>query len=185
VVVFVVVLVWLVALIPFIIRRHSAYRIHASVARFRRQRRLLELAYRSRRDGASDDSLSRRVVAHKTPSVARHSSRASHAKLRLRRRRLLSIFVGALAISLILGALPELSAFWTIAIVLSVILVAYVALLSFFAADAAPSHQRRVAEEADLSAPEIWLNREQEQSDFQRRDERLPWVRLIVEEQSA
>jgi hypothetical protein len=186
VVVLVVVLVWLVALIPFVLRRHSAYRVHASVARFRRQRRLLELAYRSRRDDASEIlSTSRGDVVCTNRDRPRHSSRATPSTLRLRRRRLLSIFAGALAISLILGALPELRAFWTIAIVLSVLLVAYVVLLSVFAADSSPSHQRRLPAEADLSEPEIWFNPHQDLGDVERHEARMPWVRLVVEEQSA
>ena len=189
-VVLVIVLVWLVALIPVALRRHSAYQVNASVARFRRQRRLLERAYRSR-IGNDDVTLPviRGAEDHARKNGPRHSPLASGSDLRLRRRRVLSAFGGALAVSLILGAVPGLGAFWTISVVLAVSLTAYVVLLArFTAAEAASSPGRHSADGRDeLRVPGDWVIRQYgETGDVHDRDmPREPWVRLFVEKRSA
>jgi hypothetical protein len=189
VVVLVIVLVWLVALVPVALRRHSAHRVTASVARFRRQRRLLERAYRSR--VGNDDvtfPVIRGIEPHARENVRRHSPSATISDLHLRRRRVLSAFGGALVISLILGAMPGLSAFWTISIVLAASLTAYVVLLARFAAAQASFPGRHRADgRSELRVPEDWVTRQYGETDdvLDRDLPRVPWVRLLVEEQSA
>lgn len=187
-VVLVVVLVWLVALVPVALRRHSAYQVHASVARFRRQRRLLERAYRSRVDG-TDVTLAAPLAAERgRRSYPRHSSVASVPGLRQRRVRVLSTLGSALAISLVLGAVPVLRAFWTAAIFVAAALTAYVVLLArFTAVETSVGRQRCVGSEDRLHAPEDWVNPHLE-GDGATRDAdmtRPPWVRMLVEERSA
>ncbi|MGB9112581.1 MAG: hypothetical protein WCF24_07620 [Acidimicrobiales bacterium] len=187
-VVLVVVLVWLVALVPVALRRHSAYQMHASVARFRRQRRLLELAYRSRRNGTDAGPIrAQNAGPLSRHHVARHVLHAQVGGLRLRRRRILSALSGALAFSLVLGAVPALSAFWTIAIVLVVALAAYIVLLARFTGAESPGRHRLSSEDGDIHAPEEWVSPHFERAVSARDREaaRRPWVRLLAEEQSA
>jgi hypothetical protein len=188
VVALVVVLVWLVALVPIALRRHSAYRVNASVARFRRQRRLLERAYRTRIDG----NVFACATARASPVAARRDlpRRPSHAPIsgRLRRIRVLYAFGGALTICLVLGAVPALRAFWTISIVLAVGLVAYVVLLVRVTATARSSPRRiPVGGHREVGAPDDWVSHELDADNAIHVGgvSREPWVRLLLEERSA
>lgn len=186
-VVLVVVLVWLVALIPFALRRHSAYRVHTSVARFRRQHRLLELAYRSRTDGPVTAPARSHDLERTSRSASPQASKASMSRLQLRRRRVLSGICGALGLCLVLGAVPELRALWTVSILLAVVLACYLVLLVRYATETSPVRHRRVHEVQDSRSPEVWVSREPAESGSEHDDEmqRTPWVRLVVEERSA
>jgi uncharacterized membrane protein len=179
VVVLVVVLVWLVALTPIALRRHSAHQLDASVARFRRQRRLLERAYRSRLDGRDFAPAPDRIsTAPQHSRRSHHSSRSSGPDMRLRRRRVLVVSAGALAFSLVLGAVPALRAFWMISILLAVALVIYLVLL---ARVVSMGTTRRPS--VDDGAPESWVSAHRHLEEAS--DTRMPWVRLLVEENSA
>lgn len=87
---------------------------------------------------------------------------------------------GALAFSLILGAMPELSAFWTISILLAVALMIYLVLLARVASAGAT---RRRSTAYDDGALESWVSPPRHLDDAT--DPRVPWVRLLVEENSA
>lgn len=108
--------------------------------------------------------------------------------LRQRRIRVLSTLGSALAISLILGAVPVLRAFWTVAIFAAMALAAYVVLLARFTAAEAPvARHRRVRIEDRIHAPEDWVNPHLEGESAKRDGDmtRPPWVRMLVEERSA
>ncbi|MGA8297521.1 MAG: hypothetical protein WB770_10800 [Acidimicrobiales bacterium] len=86
-------------------------------------------------------------------------------------------------VSLVLGAVPALRAFWTIAVLLAAALTVYLFLLARFAATA--SDQQRGWYGDETRVPEEWVNASITDSAGQRDCSRMPWVRLIVEERSA
>jgi hypothetical protein len=121
-------------------------------------------------------------------NVPSHSARVPVSGLHLRRRRVVVGLSGAIALCLVLGALPALGAFWTIAIVFVVALATYMVLLARFAGvGSSTGHRRRTWEGGEFNAPEEWVSPQFDGAVavHDRDPARLPWVRLLAEERSA
>jgi hypothetical protein len=131
--------------------------------------------------------MTRNPADHPRRHTPRHSTRTAIGDLRTRRKRVLSAFSGALALSLILGVVPALRAFWTISILLAVALTAYLVLLArFTAAETSAGRPRRDWRDDSVNAPEDWVSPKLDGTGtLDQGASRAPWVRLLVEEQSA
>ena len=128
-IVLVFVVIWLLVLVPLALRRHSEHRLISSVARFRRQRQLLDRAFASRlhdRDSTSG------VPDRTGPTPLIRSSKTTDERIetrRHRRRSSLSVLGTAFALTFILGFIPALRGFWIVTIALAILLAAYLVLL--------------------------------------------------------
>lgn len=90
---------------------------------------------------------------------------------------------GSLAFSLILGAVPVLRGFWVIAMVLSAALVVYMVLLARFSAALSGSVRPGRSDEPSFEMLGDWDRSNTKRSN--RGEANMPWVRLLVDEQSA
>lgn len=125
-VVLLLVVVWLVALVPVALRRFSEWQLTASLHHFQDSAG----AMRRARPVTSGVGPSRPVAVNPALEAARRArERARSAALMARRRRVLVVLVSVLAGSLVLGALPSLSALWDLSLVAFAATSGYVAIL--------------------------------------------------------
>jgi len=187
------VVIWLLVLIPLALRKHSEHRLISSVARFRRQRQLLERAYASHPNNRHSTSL---VLIGRQgtgpPMSLLRRSIEERVAIRQRRRRLaLTVLGSVFLLTLIIGFVPALRAFWAVAVIFAALMTAYIFLLArCVAAEANGAHSRHPLE-AGLGRHAIPWNEEllspSPATDADGADvTQLPSrVRLLLDERSA
>lgn len=135
-VVFLLVVVWLVALVPVALRKLSEWQVTSSVARFR---------YRSRVMGRTFPLVPYAAEVPVAPTPARvraidpedavrlrRERRARSARLVARRRKTLAWLCGAFVVTFLLGAVPALRVLWDLTLVVFLLATGYIALLVRF-----------------------------------------------------
>ncbi|MDA8291930.1 MAG: hypothetical protein M0Z33_09675 [Actinomycetota bacterium] len=132
-VVLLLVVVWLVALVPFALRRFSEWQLTASVTQFQdsagamRRARAVAQAPRPRSSEPPDPAM-------EAARQARERARAT--ELVLRRRRVLTELTATFLGTLVLGAIPGLGILWDLSLVAFLATTGYVALLVRFRREA-------------------------------------------------
>ena len=130
-VVLLLVVVWLVALVPIALRKLSEWQVTASVARFRRQRRVMSktLPYPPQLVGVRPLPEPRRGAGPAQSARMQRQMRERSARLMARRRRVLARLAGSLVVTLVLGAVPPLRFLWDVSLATFFLTSGYVALL--------------------------------------------------------
>jgi hypothetical protein len=137
----VLVLIWVIALTPFILRRLSEHQIASSVSRFRTAIRMLRRVY-PRLVTSSEISGTVAAMGAAAPEVAalRRRREAERARRRTaRRKQLLVRLVGGTLSVTVFGALPHLHALWDLSIVGAILTAGYVGALALLASQSAPT----------------------------------------------
>jgi len=143
------VVIWLLVLIPLALRKHSEHRLTSSVARFRRQRQLLERAYASHPNNRHSTSLvliggegSARPMSLPPRSID------ERVAVRQRRRRFsLTVLGSVFLLTLMIGFVPALRALWAVAVIFAALMTAYIFLLArCVASEANRAHSRNPLE---------------------------------------
>jgi hypothetical protein len=135
-IVMILVLIWVVALTPFLLRRLSEHQLASSVVKFRAATGMLRRAY--------PKLVAVRSVNRTPGEIARSTAerrRAEHARAKRqieRRKQLLFRLVGGTAATLVLGGLPHLHALWNLSIVGAILTTGYVGMLAYLAHQPAP-----------------------------------------------
>jgi hypothetical protein len=134
-IVVVLVLIWVIALTPFLLRRLSEHQIASSVSRFRTAIRLMRRVYpRLGTSGQALMAVSTHNGASPQEEALRRRKEAARAKRQIeRRKQLLVRLVGGTATSAVFGALPHLHAFWDLSIAGAVLTAGYVGALAVLA----------------------------------------------------
>lgn len=128
-IILVLVVIWLVALAPFVLRKLSEHQITASLAHFRE---LTGMGRRGRSVPQHDEDQRAWRNAASTPEEDRRVMRARARVRRQRRRRALAALGGCGAFTLVFGAIPELRTLWDLTIADVVLTAGYLALLAYF-----------------------------------------------------
>jgi hypothetical protein len=174
-VIFVLVVIWVIALAPMALRRWRERSVTSSVSRFHRQigglrrayPRLVAASLAGVGHGADEGSGSRERPLWATDAAPadhdepRPRGRAPRprAGLAARRRLILSRLVTASASAFALGAIPALRPLWVLAVVALVLTVGYVALLAYFNGATANRRERALvlpAPTAPAPTPRPW-----------------------------
>ena len=186
------VVIWLLVLIPLALRKHSEHRLVSSVARFRHQRQLLERAYASHPNNRDSVSLGLVGPVGPAPDAKLRRSIDARVAIRQRRRRLsLGVLGTVFFLTLMIGFVPALRAFWAVAIVSAVLMATYLVLLARCVASEAKGVLTRDAVGATIDGASIlWPDHHPAASISDETDSPsltyLPSrVRLLVEERSA
>ncbi len=147
-VVLVLVLIWLVVTLPIAVRKLSEFQLVSSVARFRHQTEMLERTH-VKFVGAgvrAPGSPPRAPVLDESQLTALREIRARIEAQRTRRRETLLLLGSGICSTLLVGEVPELRAFWVVAVLLATVTGVYLALLVRCAAaeSAAAERARKV-----------------------------------------
>lgn len=149
-VVAIIVLVWVVVLGVFAVRRISDHHATSSVERFRSQNRTLgRVPYLASSvpplgtPAPYRDDVRRRPRRNAAElSAESFIAKARAADRRARKRRTLCVLVGGCLLTLVFGAIPALRFLWAVCIASFVLTVAYIYLLAYFARIEALSLER-------------------------------------------
>jgi len=124
-VVLLLVVVWLVALVPFALRRFSEWQLTSSLTQFRDSAG----AMRRARPATGSDVDPALDVDPRIVERRRERERARAAELVARRRRVLAVLCSTFLGTLVLGAIPGLGVLWDISLLAFAATTGYVALL--------------------------------------------------------
>lgn|GEM_PF-1685095 len=152
-VVAVIVLVWVVVLGVFAVRRISDRNVTSSVARYRYQNRTLgrvpylanSVPLSSTPESYLNEARRRALTRPTTPeSIAEASiAKARAHDRRARKRRVLGVLGATCVLTLAFGAIPVLHVLWDVAIASFVLTAAYVGLLVYYARAESLSAERK------------------------------------------
>ncbi len=129
----VLVLIWVVALVPFALRKRAEWALSSSVDRFRDSTGRLRRIYPHLVAVATERGDAPWVARPPLAGSYRPPSRARLAERRARRRRTLTLLGCATAGTFVLGAIPALRVLWDLSLVALVLGAGYVAALVHFA----------------------------------------------------
>ena len=143
-VVLVLVLIWLVVVLPIVVRKLSEFQLVSSVARFHHQTELLGRVHENF-VGSARGSQGRRGGAPPLDEAQLAAVRAVQARIderRSRRREALLLLGSGILSTLLVGAVPSLRAFWVVAVLLATVTGMYLAMLVRCAAAEALAAER-------------------------------------------
>jgi len=127
VIVLVLVVIWIVALAPFVLRKLSEHQLATSVTQFRRLTGMF---------GRARAGVERAVAPLQQQALSAEEERRLHrqrARLRAqRRRRVFTWLLGFGGFALVFGAIPALRTLWDLAIVDVLLIAAYIGSLAYF-----------------------------------------------------
>jgi hypothetical protein len=127
-IVLVLVVIWLCALAPFVLRRLSEHQLTASISQFRHLTGMF--GGRQPSNSWSDEGWVPARPLERSADEARRASRQRARVRRLRRRRALTGLIGCGAFTLVFGAIPALRALWDLTVVDLLLTVGYLYLLA-------------------------------------------------------
>jgi len=145
-IVLVLVLIWLMALAPVVLRKLSEEQVASSVARFRQSTSMLRRRFSALPGSDQELPFAPSAVLTRRPVVPEEARRRQQQirQLRIaRRRRTLLCLTGVFVLALALGAVPHLHLLWIVALTSGTVIAGYLALLAYFTNVAANVMEQR------------------------------------------
>jgi membrane protein implicated in regulation of membrane protease activity len=152
----VLVVVWIVALLPMVVRRLSDRDFNAGI---RAHHRLMRLS--GRMGGVEEAGTSDGRLSASRPLSSARAVPATSPAMATRRRRVMSVLLASTVLLFLLGVIPGAHLLWDVALILLACTLAYVALLVHFNRLAIEKAQKIVALETRRHATETLQQRRQ------------------------